>query len=222
MLTSNNTGVNIDSMMRRLRVWRKERGITFVLSRNGYVANIFEELSEYCRASEIYGKIDALADICVFSLNNLDTEIDYVIMEKNHEPFLYQFSKTFAQYIQEACKGLDSSLNEACMELIKIAFAEIDSLGFNINLVMDETIKEIESRAGYLDNSISKFVKFEGAYTLEDALKKYEGKYSSYDFCKSNLGSKQIVEKWIITFHNGTTKDIIKWYKADYKQCRNT
>lgn len=215
MLISNNKNkVYIDSMMSRLKSWRKDRGITFELSRKGYVANIFEELSEYCRGATVEDKIDALADICVFSLNNIDTRgdcIESILIDKNYEPFLYRFSKAFTNYIQETYGDNFNSLNTYCIELIHIAFAEIKNLGFNINLVMDETIKEIESRVGYLDNTISKFVKFEGAYTLEEVLNRYADKYISYN----NLQTK-----WILTFHNGITKDVIKWYKADYKKCR--
>lgn len=217
MLTSKNKvrdDIDIDSMMDRLKIWREERGITFMLSRKGYVANIFEELSEYCRGGDVEDKIDALADICVFSLNNIDMRIDCIVVEKSCEPFLYRFNNAFtSKYIQETyANNLNDKLNIACIELVQIAFSEIENLGFNINLVMNETVKEIESRIGYLDNTIGKFVKFEGAYTLEEALKRYEGKYASY---------KDLQTKWILTFHNNTTKDIIKWYKADYKQCRN-
>lgn len=217
MLTSKNKArddINIDSMTDRLKMWREERGITFMLSRKGYVANIFEELSEYCRGAEVEDKIDALADICVFSLNNIDMRVDCIEVEKSCEPFLYRFNNAFtSKYIQETyANNLNDKLNIACIELVQIAFSEIENLGFNINLVMNETIKEIESRIGYLDNTISKFVKFEGAYTLEEALKRYEGKYASYS---------DLQTKWILTFHDNTTKDIIKWYKANYKQCRN-
>lgn len=212
--THTNT-INMEHIISRLQSWRKERNIAIEFSRKGYIGNIFEELSEYCRGTEVEDKIDALADICVFSLNNIDTKIDCITIEKNHDSFLYRFSETFsAKYIQEAYKeNINSKLNTACIELVKIAFEEIDNLGFNINLVMNETIKEIESRTGSLDNTINKFVKSEGAYTLEELLNKYKDKYTSY---------KDEQSKWILILCDGTIKDIVKWHKANYKQCKNS
>lgn len=207
-----NLTIDTRDMANRLNNWCKQRSITLEVSRKGYVANIFEELSEYCRSIEIEDRIDALADICVFSLNNMGTIPDFIDIKESNEGFLYGFNEAFNEkYIKEIDNDNGLKLDNACENLIKIAFSEINKLGFDVYLTMNETIKEIESRTGYLDNGIGKFVKYEGAYTLEELLNRYDGKYSSHADEKS---------KWVLTLHDGNIKDIVKWYRANYKQCR--
>ena len=65
-----------------LEIWRNDRGL--VKPSNSFVDFIDEELTEYVEAETEHGKIDAIADIMVFCLNELALEgydSDHVMSE---------------------------------------------------------------------------------------------------------------------------------------------
>ena len=65
-----------------LEIWRNERGI--VKPSNSFIDFIDEELTEYVEAETEHDKIDAIADIMVFCLNELALEgydSDHVMSE---------------------------------------------------------------------------------------------------------------------------------------------
>jgi len=65
-----------------LRRWRKDRNI--VAPQGAYIPSIQEELQEYADAQTEHDRIDALADILVFTCNELEVEgynIDLVMKQ---------------------------------------------------------------------------------------------------------------------------------------------
>ncbi len=99
-----------ETIGKKLQGWAKDRNIQEQdVSRNGFCANITEELGEWLKAHDDdiqHEKIDSLADIVVFSMT----------------------------------------------EMIK--------MGFDPDLVLDETFKEIDSRTGEWSEDIQKWVKY--------------------------------------------------------------
>lgn len=89
---------------------------------------------------------------------------------------------------------------------------------------MLEKIKEIESRTGFYDERLNRFVEKIGAYCEREAFD-----LAINDFKLTNVPNKYFLDKegsdfWCIRIedNNGDYEDyyIRKWYKADYESCR--
>lgn len=197
--------------------WRFERRLTTEQQIKGYMANVMEELTELHRASlsvDLYGVVDALVDISIFSINavskewNIDFEkfsTDYV----DRLPDRYTI-ETFSNLILTQLKDIKvkeqmdiEDRDRKISNIISICLSYISVLGFNPGKCLKEGIKEITSRTGNYDEKIGKFVKNEGAYTTEQLI--------------SLLVNKPVTEfedYWDI---GGKKYD--KWYRANYSKC---
>lgn len=98
------------------------------------------------------------------------------------------------------------------------------NLGFDFYKCMLEKIKEIESRTGFYDERLNRFVEKIGAYCEREAFD-----LAINDFKLTNVPNKYFLDKegsdfWCIRIedNNGDYEDyyIRKWYKADYKSYR--
>lgn len=160
-----------------LRVWREERHIEVVDQYPGFLGNVTEEMTELLRAQTEEEKVDALCDIMIFSLNVIGNNfpITHVCYK------LGKLSLTYGTYddhilllyrilgYQDGVVEKASGLLYACRDLLTY-------LGYDYQACLEETIKEISSRTGRWDTSISKFVKD----TSEEAKAKwYKANYSN-------------------------------------------
>lgn len=175
--------INLEQIYARLKAWRHERGITAESQKEGYIVNVMEELGELATALREYerfskpsypypknkkyaehGIIDALCDISVFTINaGADilgevklTEIELKKSSLDADYILKQMVErcAFLSYFEwrEA-----KSFN---IILINCAYL-CEYYGFNFEIAMLETIKEISSRTGSYDEVSKKWVKDE-------------------------------------------------------------
>lgn len=190
------TEIQFNEIKERLSKWRNDRHLTYRKQRNGFLGNVYEEVSEYYRSMNEYEQIDALMDIIIFTVNSFD--FDYKLNKYEIIPTTYftsvlntltNIARTLRYYYNEVYKIENSDLDdkEKELELEKIekefgpsfqqhAFSLIyevedltKDLGFDFYKCMLEAIKEIESRTGHYDEGLKKFVKDTGAYTEKEA-----------------------------------------------------
>ena len=186
----------------RLEKWRRQRHLTKEKQRLGYLGNTYEEVSEYYRAKDEYEKIDAIMDITVFTLNSFYIDYDEYV-ESDQSLVGTQIEQIIERINQNGLISMD-------YEYILIKELELltASFGFDFYNCMIETINEIDSRNGYYDPTINKFVKYQGAYDLKNAKKYF---LVSYKYKEDN-------EYWYFLTLRGRKK-IKKWYKAKYSSC---
>ena len=176
--------INLTEIYKGLDEWRAERKITAESQKEGYLVNIMEELGElaqalryydralvdgcsYCKAikqTAEHGIIDALCDISVFTINAWAdmpcefkrTEIEWEKSSLNADYILKQMVEKCARFSYFEW-GEASAFN---IILINCAYL-CEHYGFNFQIAMDETIKEISSRTGAYDENAKKWVKDE-------------------------------------------------------------
>ena len=175
--------INLEQIYKELQAWQEERGITAKSQKTGYLVNIMEEFGELATALREYerfskpsypypknkkyaehGIIDALCDICVFTINaGADipcevkrTEIEFKKSSLDADYILKQMVEKCAR-LSYFDWGEASAFN---IILINCAYL-CEHYGFNFQIAMDETIKEISSRTGTYDEVSKKWVKDE-------------------------------------------------------------
>ena len=164
--------IDLTEIYKGLDEWRAERGITAESQKTGYLVNVMEELGELSTALRLLEKskrvndshelkcaehfiIDALCDISVFTINaGADIPCENKPTRLELEP----------------CLSLDNLLKEIadhqrCFNgitlcyVLKVCASLCEQYGFDFQIAMDETIKEISSRTGAYDENAKKWVK---------------------------------------------------------------
>ena len=176
--------IDLTEIYKGLAEWRAERGITAESQKAGYLVNIMEEFGELASALRDYEKfsatdypyptdkqeaeheiIDALCDISVFTINagtdvNCNEKIE--IINTTTETTRCNSSLSF---LLSECGNFDyyGKLNcYVCFNQILLSCAKLcENYGFNFELAMLETIKEISSRTGSYDEVSKKWIKDE-------------------------------------------------------------
>ncbi|EAH8002291.1 hypothetical protein RII42_001959 [Campylobacter jejuni] len=209
----------------RLADWRSERGLTYENQREEFLGNVFEKVSEYFRAKDDLERVEALCDIAVFCFNVFDTiDFDYYYEFRNSNENIEIYKLTDA--ISEVCYREIKKLYAKPYIPLIISYCQYlcKNLGFDFYKCMLEKIKEIESRTGFYDERLNRFVEKIGAYCEREAFD-----LAINDFKLTNVPNKYFLDKegsdfWCIRIedNNGDYEDyyIRKWYKADYESCR--
>lgn len=168
--------INLSEIYAGLEAWRYERRLTAQSQKDGYLINIMEELGELAQALRDYEIlkndgfytyaaehkiIDALCDIAVFTINagaDLPSEIKPLIIEPKREFSVADIYIAIADFIREDydCPAFDY-YNFAF--ILNYCASVCESYGYNFEIAMLETIKEISSRTGSYDKSAKKWVK---------------------------------------------------------------
>ena len=174
--------INLEQIYKELQAWQEERGITAKSQKTGYLVNVMEELGELAGALRDYEKfsvteqdatkkqkaehdiIDALCDISVFTINAVAdipspvkrTEIELKKSSLNADYILKQMVEKCAR-LSYFDWGEASAFN---IILINCAYL-CEYYGFDFEIAMLETIKEISSRTGTYDEVSKKWVKDE-------------------------------------------------------------
>lgn len=172
------TELQFNEIKERLSDWRSERGLTYENQQAGFLGNVFEEVSEYFRAKDDLEKIDALCDIVIFCFNSFDLEFKEIVKIYDFDATKIRIvditddlTYTTAKFMRKDFKNFNNiyRLVFNCEHLCK-------NLGFDFYKCMLETIKDIESRTGYYDENLNKFIK----YTSDEAKAKwYKADYES-------------------------------------------
>ena len=180
--------INLTEIYKGLDEWRAERKITAKSQKAGYLVNVMEEfgeLSQALRGLEIesvrktaeHEIIDALCDISVFTVNaGTDipcglkrTEIEFKKSSFNADYILKQLVENCAEF------SYFDWVEPLTFNIILINCAYLcEHYGYNFELAMLETIKEISSRTGSYDEKAKKWVK---DTSLEAKAKWYQADY---------------------------------------------
>ena len=174
--------IDLNEIYKGLKAWRHERGITADSQKAGYLVNVMEEFGELASALRDYEKfsaadypyptdkqeaeheiIDAICDICVFTIN-AEADIPYslipFIIETKREFSVADIFVAIADFIRADNNGVPFNYYDFAL-ILKYCASVCEHYGFNFQIAMDETIKEISSRTGAYDENAKKWVKDE-------------------------------------------------------------
>ena len=187
--------INLNEIYAQLKAWRHERGITAESQKQGYIVNVMEELGELATALREYerfskpsypypknkkyaehGIIDALCDICVFTINagaDIPYAITPFIIETKREFSVADIFVAIADFIRADNNGSPFNYYDFAL-ILKYCASVCEQYGFNFEIAMLETIKEISSRTGSYDEVSKKWVKDE---SNEAKAKWYQANY---------------------------------------------
>ena len=176
--------INLEQIYAGLKAWRHERGITAESQKAGYLVNVMEELGELATALREYerfskpsypypknkkyaehGIIDALCDICVFTINaGADIPCSEKLESINTTTETTRCNSSLSFLLSE-CGNFDyygKLSSYVCFNQILMTCAKLCEIyGFNFEIAMLETIKEINSRTGAYDENAKKWIKNE-------------------------------------------------------------
>ena len=175
--------IDLTEIYKGLAEWRAERGITAESQKAGYLVNVMEELGELASALRDYEKfsateqdtakkqkaeyeiIDALCDISVFTINvGADINCNEKLESINTTTQTTRCNSSLSFLLSE-CGNFDyygKLSSYVCFNQILLSCAKLcEQYGFNFEIAMLETIKEISSRTGAYDENAKKWVKDE-------------------------------------------------------------
>ena len=175
--------IDLTEIYKGLAEWRAERGITAESQKAGYLVNVMEELGELAAALRDYEKssvtkqdatkkqkaeyeiIDALCDISVFTINvGADINCNEKLESINTTTQTTRCNSSLSFLLSE-CGNFDyygKLSSYVCFNQILLSCAKLcEQYGFNFEIAMLETIKEISSRTGAYDENAKKWVKDE-------------------------------------------------------------
>ena len=176
--------IDLTEIYKGLAEWRAERGITAESQKAGYLVNVMEEFGELAQALRYYDRalvdecsyckaikqkaeheiIDALCDISVFTINawaDIPCELKRTEIELRKSSLDADY--ILKQMVEKCARFSYFEWGEAsAFNIILINCAYLcEHYGFNFQIAMDETIKEISSRTGAYDENAKKWVKDE-------------------------------------------------------------
>ena len=173
--------INLNEIYAQLKAWRHERGITAESQKQGYIVNVMEEFGELATALREYerfskpsypypknkkyaehGIIDAICDICVFTINagaDVDDNTKAKVIDITKTTILNSSFSSLLSYCGDYAGYVKAF---SCFNDILLVCAKLcENYGFNFEIAMLETIKEISSRTGSYDEVSKKWVKDE-------------------------------------------------------------
>lgn len=175
--------INLNEIYKGLDEWRNERKLTAESQRQGYIRNVMEELGELAAGLRNYDSwskcddlrfcqihkemaereiVDALCDIAIFTINAGEhipcefkrTEMEWKKSSLNADYILKQLVEKCALF------SYFEWVEPSTFNIILINCAYLcEHYGYNFELAMLETIKEISSRTGAYDEKAKKWIK---------------------------------------------------------------
>ena len=175
--------INLKQIYKGLKAWRAERGITAESQRQGYIRNVMEELGELAAGLRDYASwskcdlrfcqihkemaerviVDAICDIAVLTINaGADINCNEKLESINTTTQTTRCNSSLSFLLSECGNfvyyGKFSSY--VCFNQILLSCAKLcEQYGFNFEIAMLETIKEISSRTGAYDEATKKWIK---------------------------------------------------------------
>lgn len=181
--------IDLNEIYKGLKAWRHERGITAESQKEGYIVNVMEEFGELATALREYERfsktdlaynlpddlayydtvkkvaeheiIDALCDISVFTINagaDIPCEVKPLIIEPKREFSIASIFVAIADFIRADNNGAPFNYYDFAL-ILNYCASVCEQYGFNFEVAMLETIKEISSRTGAYDENAKKWVK---------------------------------------------------------------
>lgn len=206
------TEEQFNEIKERLTRWREDRKLPCENQKEAFLGNVFEKVSEYFRAGNDLERINILYDIIVFCFNIFSMDYNF------YRRYSSKLMSTQIDIVIESICFLSTKFKSVEVPDDRIAltmsrcFNLAYSLGFDFYGCMLEKVKEVESRSGYYDFRINKFIKDKGAYTKEEVeiLYNKKGKIKIEEFDDEFL----IWDK-----KSGAILDhYSKWYRPDYSK----
>ena len=170
--------INLEQIFKELKTWRDESGITAESQKDGYIINVMEELGKLATAVRKYNEfskqggaekqkaehdiINALCGISIFIVNTEFTINSEFIHKSSFDTYEYEPSDFDDLHILLYCisqypiKWEYRYFNEILELIAKIL--EVD-YGFNFEIAMLETIKQISSNTGKEDKAKADYEK---------------------------------------------------------------
>ena len=149
---------------KEIREWGMQRGIyaqRFSLIK--IIGFINDELGEVELAENEHDRVGELSDIAVFAANalfliNINFDINKLINDwVNHESTPNDYN-TINGALAGLAKGDD--IQDGFVQIILLVQCFIETVeGYDFNVVMDETLKKINSRQGFFDKDSGKWQK---------------------------------------------------------------
>lgn len=153
----------IEDILLSLENWREERGLQRTVG--NIAANIGEEIVEYLRAENDEQRVDALCDMFVFSVNALRAIggiSNYAIkIALNINSMLKINSFPIISHAFSKLINIHRFNQRSALKVIAgYSKRQIEYLGYDFLIAMDETLKEIHSRTGAWNDETQKWEKF--------------------------------------------------------------
>ena len=161
--------INLEQIYKELQAWRDERKITAESQKAGYLVNVMEELGELAQALRDYEKfsatdwpyptdiqeaeheiIDALCNISVLTINagmELPCEVKPLIIVLKDEFSVADIFVAIADFIRTDANGSPFNYYDFA-RILKDCASVCEQYGFNYEIAMLETIKQISSNTG--------------------------------------------------------------------------
>lgn len=174
--------INLTEIYKGLDKWRAERKITAESQRQGYLRNIMEELGELAAGLRDYASwskcdlrfcqihkemaerliVDAICDIAVLTINagvHIPCELKRTEIEFKKSSFDADY--ILKQMVEKCAEFSYFDWGEQkCFNIILINCAYLcEHYGYNFEIAMLETIKEISSRTGTYNEATKKWEK---------------------------------------------------------------
>lgn len=170
----------LKEIKQRLDIWREQRHLSYESQQKGFMPNVLEELREYYLAKDDDERVAELCDVVIFCLNV--NELSFTFFEEiarqdngeNVEDVLLHLRRMMVGETTFSFSDVVGTRVIQHLSLYAIIFIcenVAKKLGYNFCECLKEKVKEIESRTGHYDESLGKFVKDIGAYSLEQAEK---------------------------------------------------
>ncbi|EJK3642820.1 hypothetical protein ACNGD3_08725 [Campylobacter jejuni] len=220
------TEIQFNEIKEKLSKCCEERHLTYENQQAEFLGNVFEKVSEYFRAKDDLERVKALCDIAVFCFNAFDIiDFDYYceFCSDNENIEIYNLTDEISEVCYKVIKKL--YVKTSIPRIISYCQYLCKNLGFDFYKCMLEKIKEIESRTGFYDERLKKFVDTICAFSKDEALSNVS---KDFGFLGNSIIYKLTQEDknfWFITCKEIETNlqidyKVKKIYKADYKSCR--
>ncbi|WP_257939480.1 hypothetical protein [Campylobacter lari] len=219
------TREQFNEIKERLAKYREIRHLTYENQQAEFLGNAFEKVSEYFKAKDDLEKVKALCDIAVFCFNAFDLKLG-AFSNIKRASMIHLIDHFTSYFIEHNNKTVYNNKDED-FEYLLIVEIEIlvKNLGFDFYKCMIETIKEIESRTGYYDDELKKFVNKLCAFNKDEAISNVSkdfGFLGNSIICRLTQEDKNF---WFITCKEIETNlqidyKVKKIYKADYEGCK--
>ncbi|EPU2586034.1 hypothetical protein ACVU88_001876, partial [Campylobacter jejuni] len=153
------TEIQFNEIKERLTQWRQERHLTYENQQAGFLGNVFEKVSEYFRAKDDLERVEALCDIAVFFFNAFELKFG-AFSNIKRAGMIHLIDHFTSYFLEHNNKTVYNNSKDEDFEYLLIVEIEIlvKNLGFDFYKCMLEKIKEIESRTGFYDERLKKFV----------------------------------------------------------------
>lgn len=203
----------LNAIVKSLQKWRKERKLTPAQQDKNLLGNAMEEITELARAKTDNERIDAICDICVYTINALGQGFTY----DNYTGYDIRNDNELHNFVRVITDGIQYNHHT---KIVLMCFGTMRQLGYDPFEAMAQTVKEISSRSGKWDDKLGKFVKDAGIYGDKQSLLEFEKNIKAtypddnvvFDYYDNTVDVNIDYGKTVLTYK--------LWYKADYDKCK--